>query len=120
MKDIDPTYFDSIKNVHEYHITKPDRFLKTKFEDLFGDNVRDVIEVHYPTLAVVVACHDAKVRVIKLATKTVVELDTAHTKGVRQLDFTPFSGGALLSVGYEVFFNVWILDRVQSFPKTVN
>ena len=113
MGGVDPTYFDSIKNVHEYHISKPDRFLKTKFEDLFGDSVRDVIEVHYPALSVVVACHDAKVRVIKLDTKTVVGvLDTAHSYGVRQLDFTPFNGGALLSIGYEVYFNVWILDRV--------
>jgi hypothetical protein len=39
------------------------------------------------------------------------ELDTAHTFGIRQLDFTPFHGGSLLSVGYEVSFNVWNIDR---------
>ena len=78
-----------------------------------------MVEVHFPILAIIVACLDRKVRIIKLDTKQCLdELSEVHKLGVRQLDYTPFHGGALLSVGYEIEFNVWQMDRTQSFPKT--
>jgi hypothetical protein len=80
-----------------------------------------VIEVHFPILAIIVACLDRKVRIIKLDTKNCLEIlipttgkarpwgegADVHELGVRQLDYTPYHGGALLSVGYETKFNVW-------------
>ena len=69
-----------------------------------------MVEVHFPILAVAVACLDRKVRIINLTSKTVFDnkqLNEVHKLGVRQLDYTPFHGGALLSVGYEIEFNVW-------------
>ena len=82
-----------------------------------------MIELHYPILAIVVASLDRKVRIIKLQSKTVLDskkLNEAHKLGVRQLDYTPYHGGSLLSVGYEIEFNVWQMDRTQSFPKSMS
>ena len=54
----------------EYQIQQPDKFLKTKFKDLFTDTIKDVIEIYFPVLAVVVASHDAKIRILRLEDKS--------------------------------------------------
>jgi hypothetical protein len=58
------------RNVAEYQIQQPDKFLKTKFKDLFTDTIKDVIEIYFPVLAVVVASHDAKIRILRLEDKS--------------------------------------------------
>jgi hypothetical protein len=75
----DKNYFIEQANVTEYKIELPTRYTKTEFKDLFKDTIKDVIEITYPILAVVVACHDAKIRFLKMETKQcMAELDTVH------------------------------------------
>ena len=80
--------------------------------------ITDIAEMHYPYLAIITACHDCKIRIFVKELKRVVGvLETGHFTGIRQLDYTPFHGGALISVGYENFFNIWEMDGSLSFGK---
>jgi len=40
----------------------------------------------------------------------VIGIFEGHAKGVRQLDYTPYHEGFILSVGYESDANVWSLE----------
>ncbi len=35
-----------------------------------------------------------------------------HDKGIKRMAYTPFNGGYLISVGYEIFANVWCPESV--------
>ena len=95
-------------------------YLQATFPDMrHPDTVLDVIEIYHPMMAVVTACHDEKIRIISTQLKRIIGiLDTGHQTGIRQLDYTPFHGASLLSVGYESFFNLWEMDNSLSFGKT--
>ena len=95
------------------------RYLMKPFEDLTHiDDVKDVVEIYFPFKAVVTACHDGKVRIIDMKLRRQVGmLDSGHKTGIRRLDYTPFHGGAMTTVGYESFFNLWEMDGSLSFGK---
>ena len=44
-------------------------------------------------------------------------LQSGHSTGIRQIDYTPYHGASILSVGYECFFNLWEIDNSLSFGK---
>ena len=44
-------------------------------------------------------------------------LNSGHSTGIRQIDYTPYHGASVLSVGYECFFNLWEVDNSLSFGK---
>ena len=83
------------------------------------DTILDAIEIYYPFLAIATGCIDGKIRVISLVNKIIqAEVSIGHITGIRQLDFTPFHGAYMISVGFEVYFNVWSLQSSLTFGKT--
>lgn len=76
------------------------------------DDVKDVKEMQHPFLAIITACHDGKLRIISTKMKRIVGiLHSGHSTGVRQIDYTPYHGAAIISTGYENYFNVWEIDN---------
>lgn len=66
----------------------------------------------HPYKAYLTACHDGKVGIFsKELNRPLGYLETGHYTGIRQLDYSPFHGGVLISVGYEQFFNVWEMEH---------
>ena len=82
----------------------------------FNDDVSDVAEIFHPDLWLAVACHNGKLKLISTELRrTVGLLDSGHSTGLKKLDYTPFHGASILTVGYENFFNVWGIDNSSSF-----
>lgn len=74
--------------------------------------------MNFPYQAIITGCHDGRISLIsKELNRVVGVLETGHQTGIRQLDYTPYHGGALISVGYEQFFNVWEMESSASFGK---
>ena len=95
------------------------RYLVEPFEHMnHRDDVKDVKEIIHPFLAIITACHDGKLRIISTKMRRVIGiLHSGHATGIRQIDYTPYHGASLLSVGYECFFNLWEIDNSPSFGK---
>ena len=83
------------------------------------DDVKDVREIYHPFLAIITACHDGKLRVIDAVhmRRVIGILHSGHATGIRQIDYTPYHGAAIISSGYESFFNLWEIDNSVSFAK---
>lgn len=82
------------------------------------DDVKDVKEMYHPFLALITACYDGKMRIISTKQRRVVGiLHSGHDTGIRQLDYTPYHGGSLISIGYESYYNLWEMDNSLSFGK---
>lgn len=73
------------------------------------DVVTDVIELANPLL-IATACLDKQIRIISLREKRVIGHFQGHSRGVRQLDYTTFEDGFLVSVGFESFCNIWTFE----------
>lgn len=78
-------------------------------EAIHHDVIFDLCELTSPLL-VATASIDGLVRLISLKEKRVVGVFAGHSKGVRQIDYTPYNDGYLLSAGFEAFVNVWSLE----------
>lgn len=89
--------------VHEY---REDR---GRGASIHSDVIMDVCEIQSPLL-IATACLDKLIRLISLKDQKVVGKFSGHLKGVRQLDYTSYMDGYILSVGHESFVNVWTLD----------
>lgn len=82
------------------------------------DDVKDVKEIFHPFLAIVTACHDGKLRIIDTKLRRIIGIIlSGHATGIRQIDYTPYHGASILSVGYETYFNLWTMDDSTSFAK---
>lgn len=66
----------------------------------------DVCELHSP-LSLATASFDRTIRIYNLQDKTALGVLKEHKTGVRSLNYTPFHGGNILSVGHEIYVNVW-------------
>ena len=95
------------------------RYLVEPFDHMnHRDDVKDVKEIYHPYLAIITACHDGKLRIISTKLRRAIGiLHTGHTTGIRQIDYTPYHGASILSVGYECYFNLWEMDNSLSFGK---
>jgi len=83
--------------------------------------IQDVIEMYQPFKGVITSCLDGKIRMFDIEQHRQIGLFSGfHETGVKQLDFTPYHGAALLSVGHEVYFNLWEIESSLSFGKTGN
>eukprot|EP00347_Sterkiella_histriomuscorum_P016786 403351858 len=79
--------------------------LLVSFEDHKKD-IMDVCEIHSP-LAIATASFDKTIRIFNLQEKIAIGVLKEHKKGVRSLNYTPYHGGNILSVGHENYINVW-------------
>jgi hypothetical protein len=61
-------------------------------------------------MLVLTACMDGLIRLISMNERKLVGVFRGHLTGVRQLDYTVFGEGYVLSVGHERFINVWSLE----------
>ena len=73
------------------------------------DTICDMCEIASPQL-VVTACLDKIVRLFQLQEKKLIGVFSGHNKGVRQLDYTNYHDGYLISLASENFANVWSLE----------
>lgn len=89
--------------VHEY---REDR---GRGASIHSDVIMDVCEIQSPLL-IATASLDKLIRLISLKEQKVIGKFSGHLKGVRQLDYTSYMDGYILSVGHESFVNVWTLD----------
>ena len=73
--------------------------------------ILDCIEITKPML-IITACMDSKIRLININEKSVVQIWSQHTLGVRSLNFNPYieNNGYILSVGFEYFINIYCTD----------
>lgn len=101
--------------VHEFY-REPDprdpydvQLAGVKGKSLHPDVIVDLCEIHSPML-IATASLDKRIRLISLQEKKVIGEFTGHLKGVRQLDYTSFMDGFILSVGHETYVNVWTLE----------
>ena len=78
-------------------------------EVVHHDVILDAIEVLQPML-VATASVDKLIRLISLKERRIVGVFTGHKKGVRQLDFTSYGEGYMLSCGFEAEAVVWSLE----------
>lgn len=79
--------------------------LLVSFEDHKKD-IMDVCEIHSP-LAIATASFDKTIRIFNLQEKVAIGVLKEHKKGVRSLNYSPYHGGNILSVGHENYINVW-------------
>ncbi len=79
--------------------------LLASFEE-HEEEVMDVCEIHSP-MALASASFDRTIRIYNLVDKTAIGVLKEHKTGVRHLNYTPFHGGNILSVGHENYINVW-------------
>ena len=79
--------------------------LLVSFEDHKKD-IMDVCESHSP-LAIATASFDKTIRIYNLQDKIAIGILKEHKNGVRSLNYSPFHGGNILSVGHENYVNVW-------------
>lgn len=89
--------------VHEY------RQSRGRGPSIHTDVIMDVCEIQAPLL-IATACLDKLIRLISLQEQKEIGKFSGHLKGVRQLDYTNYMDGYILSVGHESFVNVWTLD----------
>lgn len=66
-------------------------------------------EIKSPLL-IATACFDKQVRLISLQDKKIVGIFSGHLKGVNQLDYTAYTDGFIISVGYEPYAYIWSLE----------
>ena len=73
--------------------------------------ILDCIEITKPML-IITACMDSKIRLININEKSVVQIWSQHSLGVRSLNFNPYieNNGYILSVGFEYFINIYCTD----------
>ncbi len=76
---------------------------------MHSDRIQDVCEIKSPLL-IATACFDKQVRLISLQEKKLVGIFSGHLKGVNQLDYTAFTDGFIISVGYEPDAYLWSLE----------
>ena len=76
---------------------------------MHSDRIQDVCEIKSPLL-IATACFDKQVRLISLQEKKLVGIFSGHLKGVNQLDYTAFTDGFIISVGYEPNAYLWSLE----------
>ena len=76
---------------------------------MFRDIITDVEEIAEPML-IAVACIDKLIRIISMKEKKIMGILQGHIKGVRQLHYSPFQDGYMVSVGFEAFCNVWTFE----------
>ena len=86
-----------------------DGFLVQEFVDIHKDVIMDVAEIPDP-LVIATACIDKMVRLISLKEKKVVGIFSGHLKGVRQIQYTSYQDGFMVSVDYESYANIWTLE----------
>jgi len=79
--------------------------LLASFED-HEEEIMDVCEILSP-LAIATASFDRTIRIYNLQDKIPLGILKEHKTGVRSLNYSPFFGGNILSVGHESYINVW-------------
>jgi hypothetical protein len=85
-------------------------FMVSEFpKTMHTDTIQDVTECFDPML-VITACMDSLIRLISMNERKLVGVFRGHLTGVRQLDYTVFGEGYVLSIGHERFINVWSLE----------
>ena len=97
--DIEKAYDDTERNMIKFSLSHEQK-------------VMDVIEITRPTLAIITASLDGKLRNIQdFNTMWVVDRKSPQ----RQLDFSRSHGGALLAVGFTQKFTVWDISDNNSY-----
>ena len=87
-----------------------DGFLVHQFDKKsHTDAVLDICEIVSPLL-IATACMDKAIRLYMLKDHKLIGIFNGHIKGCRQLDYTSYHEGFILSVGYENYANVWSLE----------
>ena len=81
---------------------KPQQYFHTK-------TILDVCEIKSPLL-MATACMDKYIRLISMREKRVEGIFSGHETGVRQLDYTNYFDGFIVSVGYECDARIWVLE----------
>ena len=67
----------------------------------------DICEIHNP-FSIATCSLDKKIIIYNLLEKEVIRiLEGDHSKGVKKMSYNPYFGGHLVSVGNEIFANVW-------------
>ena len=84
-------------------------YLVNSFTDIHKDAVLDLVEIVKPLL-VATASIDKWIRFISLKDKKLIGKFGGHIQGVRQLDYTTFEEGYMVSVGYETTCNFWTFE----------
>lgn len=74
----------------------------------------DVCEIESP-LCIASCSLDTKIVLYSLVdSQTLRVIEGDHRRGVRRLSYSSLSGGYLISIGYEVFANVWAPESIVS------
>lgn len=76
---------------------------------MHSDVIMDVVEIVNPLL-MATACIDKNIRLISLKEKRIMGIFTGHAKGIRQLDYTPYIDGFMVSVGFEAHAHLWSFE----------
>ena len=77
-----------------------------------GDKILDLVEITTPYLAVVTVSLDRKIRCFK---DYRLLWSLTENKSLKQLDFSPCHGGALLVSGFQAEFSVWDIQGAKAF-----
>ena len=80
-----------------------------EFKNLHQDVIMDCVEISFPLL-IATACIDKNIRLISLSEKKVMGIFMGHSKGVRQLHYTPYQEGYMVSASFERIANIWSFD----------
>lgn len=76
-------------------------------QDLHSDDIMDVCEIEVP-FSIATCSMDKKIVIYNLVDMEKIRvLEGDHIKGVKRLAYSANFGGHLISVGHEIFANVW-------------